>query len=222
MRLGDFGLALPPTALYGDVTVTHPTVPRQKGGHVIRMGSARAENMLKNSVQSPQPVPPTSTRHRRPWKVTNRQLMKIFAPTSRMPVFPRDAAGTRVYQGPEIPFDKNARPMSSTNFMPSDMYAIGYIMLRILSGCTETGNDFLLNHQLFDSPGLKADMGQAQFGEIWSKFLFKNAHSEPGPNTWLHHAVELAMALVKSDPEARLSCSQALNHPFFSFDRHGI
>ena len=25
---------------------------------------------------------------------------------------------------------------------------LSYIMLRILSGCTETGNDFLLNHQL--------------------------------------------------------------------------
>ena len=142
--------------------------------------------------------------------------------THTLQAFPRDLAGTRVYQGPEIPFDKNALHMSSAKFMPSDMFAIGYIMLKILSGGTEAGNDVMLNHQQFDSPGVKAEMGQANFGKMWSRFLCKNAHSEPNPGTWIHHAVELAMALVKSDPEVRLSCSQALRHPFFSFDRPSV
>jgi serine/threonine protein kinase len=130
------------------------------------------------------------------------------------PVFARDRSGTHVYQGCEIPFDDALPPMTSKDFMPNDVYATGYIMLRILSG--HDCSDFGLKHSQVNTVEAWRALGNAPLSVIWSDYLGKDARSEPPAESWLLAAVDLAMGLVRSDPCARLTCAQALKHPFFA------
>ena len=111
-------------------------------------------------------------------------------------------------------FSTEMAPNSSKAFMPSDMYAIGYIMLRILSGYA--GNDFAPKHCKVIERENRGAMGLSEFKLIWSDYLCRSAKIEPPTGSWMRDAVELAMGLVHSDPDKRLTCAQALKHRFFT------
>ena len=138
-------------------------------------------------------------------------LRRFISTSAAPPVRRLNRAGTHVYQGAEIPFD-GSTSLSSKAFLPSDMWAIGYVLLRILSG--HNGSQFALEH-ISDRDNRRA-LGNASFSEMWSKYLTKNPASEPPVGSWLRNAADLAMGLVSSDTENRLICAQALKRRFFS------
>ena len=96
----------------------------------ISSASLRAQGLWQRSTIPPQAPRPAQ---RKVSQVSHAQLEKVHINEGGAPPVRRlNGAGTYVYQGAEIPFD-GSTSLSSKAFLPSDVWAIGYVLLRILS-----------------------------------------------------------------------------------------
>jgi serine/threonine protein kinase len=129
------------------------------------------------------------------------ELKSIFFQEYRV----RENAGTHVFCGPEFPFSRTKGTMMSTEFLPGDMWAVGWILLQILSG---------YKVEWIQDPDLKRTMANCSPSQFWTEYL--RLPGQPSEDPAALCAIDLVRGLLRADPALRLSCSAALAHPFLS------
>jgi serine/threonine protein kinase len=129
--LADAGMAVFPTSLHrprpspGSSPQTPNMPPRS------RFGSDRAAALHQRAGGTDvQRSPPVNSVRRGVVHILPTELHPIFSKQFRV----RDNAGTHVFTGPEFPFARSVGTMTSADFLPGDMWAVGWILLQILSG----------------------------------------------------------------------------------------
>ena len=95
--------------------------------------------------------------------------------------------------------------MTSKDFLPGDMWAVGWILLQILSGYKVAWI------QDGDSKSKMANCSSSQF---WIRYL--RLPGQPSTDPAALSAIDFVRGLLRADPAQRLSCSAALAHPFLS------
>jgi serine/threonine protein kinase len=133
------------------------------------------------------------------------ELHKIFSQTFR----DLTNSGTRVFTGPEFPFHKSMGVLTSAAFLPCDIWAVGWILLQILSG-------YKIQY-LHDSDEKKILANSSQ-QELWTNYLLSSGPLSKDPEVL--SVIDLAMGLLREDPAERLTTKQALAHPFLSICAH--
>ena len=93
--------------------------------------------------------------------------------------------------------------MMSSDFLPGDMWAVGIIMLRILSRDTAPWTSEQME---------KAAMANSSQQDFWLKYL--RCSGPPSADPVVLRAIDLVLGLLRADPAERLTCSAALAHPF--------
>jgi serine/threonine protein kinase len=117
----------------------------------------------------------------------------------------RQNVATKLFCPPERQSQISGNFHTSKEFFPGDLYAVGIIAARILSGGhlirTPENDDKLLMNAATDSV-------------FWTHYLHKDPKSSI-PDSW-KPVINLARGLLDADPSTRLTCKQALEHQFFS------
>jgi serine/threonine protein kinase len=198
MALSDAGMALFPTSMHRPVPSpgASPPTPAMLIRHTL--GSSRAQGLLNTAVRH---SPPVNQAKREVIHVLPSELKSIFSQEYRV----RENAGTHVFCGPEFPFRRNKGTMMSTEFLPGDMWAIGWILLQILSG---------YKVEWIQDPDLKRTMANCSPSQFWTEYL--RLPGQPSEDHATLCAIDLVRGLLRADPALRLSCSAALAHPFLS------
>jgi serine/threonine protein kinase len=198
VALSDAGMAVFPTSLHRPVPSpgASPPTPAMPIRHTL--GSPRAQGFLNTAVRH---SPPVNQAKREVIHVLPSELKSIFSQEYRV----RENAGTHVFCGPEFPFRRNKGTMMSTEFLPGDMWAIGWILLQILSG---------YKVEWIQDPDLKRTMANCSPSQFWTEYL--RLPGQPSEDHATLCAIDLVRGLLRADPALRLSCSAALAHPFLS------
>ena len=127
------------------------------------------------------------------------ELEAIFSREFRV----RDNAGTHAFCGPEFPFTRIRGTMTSKDFLPGDMWAIGWIFLQILSGYKVAWTV---------SSADKTMLANSSPQDFWVKHL--HCTGAPSTDPVVLCAIDLVRGLLKALPAELLTCSAALAHPF--------
>jgi len=197
--LGDAGMAVFPTSQHrpfsspGSSPVT-PQMSRLGSGRAAAVYRAAGGTGLRHS-------PPANLDPLIPIHINLGELTTIFSAKSRV----RDNAGTHVYTGPEFPFSRSMGTMMSKDFLPGDMWAVGWILLQILSGNKV---------EWIQDGDLKRKMANCSSSQFWTDYLHLTGQPSADPAALC--AIDLVRGLLQADPAQRLSCSAALAHPFLS------
>ena len=199
--LSDAGMAVFPTSQHRPFYSSpgsSPVTPQ-----MLRLGSARATAVLNRAtggtevrLSLPPNIDPLIPIH-----IQQDELKTIFSSSFRV----RDNAGTHVYTGPEFPFNRSKGTMMSTEFLPGDMWAVGWIVLQILSGCKV---------EWIQDADLKRKMANCSLSQFWSDYL--HLPGVPSEDPAALCAIDFVRGLLRADPAQRLSCSAALAHPFLN------
>lgn len=199
--LSDAGMAVFPTSQHRPFYSSpgsSPVTPQ-----MLRLGSARATAVLNRAtggtevrLSLPPNIDPLIPIH-----IQQDELKTIFTSSFRV----RDNAGTHVYTGPEFPFNRSKGTMMSTEFLPGDMWAVGWIVLQILSGCKV---------EWIQDADLKRKMANCSLSQFWSDYL--HLPGVPSEDPAALCAIDFVRGLLLADPAQRLSCSAALAHPFLN------
>ena len=197
--LSDAGMAVFPTLLHMPVPSPGASPPTPSMRPPI--ASARARSLLLSSA-GPTAVsrsPPANQATRVTIHINPTELQTIFSRQFRN----RDNAGTHVFAGPEFPFARRKGAMTSKDFLPGDMWAVGWIFLQILSG---------YNIRWMESSEEKSMLANSSPQDFWVKHLHRTGTPSMDPAVLC--AIDLVRGLLKARPEERLTCSAALAHPF--------
>ena len=198
--LSDPGMAIFPTSMHRPA----PSLSPEKSPPTPRMptplATGRAIQIFQAATgQVARRFPPENQAGRSTLIIDPTELETIFSQQFRN----RNNAGTHVFTGPEFPFKRNRGTMTSSDFLPGDMWAVGIILLRILSG------DKVLwmkdTHE-------KTTMANSSPQDFWAEYL--HCSGTPSADPAVLHAVDLVRGLLRADPAERLTCSTALAHPF--------
>jgi serine/threonine protein kinase len=197
--LSDAGMAVFPTSQHrpdpspGSSPVT-PQMTKLGSGRAVAVHRAAGGQDLRRS-------PPANLEPLIPIHINPGELTTIFSTNFRV----RDNAGTHVFTGPEFPFSRTKGTMMSTEFLPGDMWAVGWILLQILSG---------YKVEWIQDPDLKRKMANCSPSQFWTEYL--RLPGQPSADPAALCAIDLVRGLLRADPALRLSCSAALAHPFLS------
>lgn len=112
-------------------------------------------------------------------------------------------AGTHAFTGPEFPFRSDRGAMTSSDFLPGDMWAVGIILLRIFSGDKAPWVTGWVE---------KTTMANSSPQDFWVKYL--TCSGTPSADPTVLSAIDFVRRLLQADPAERLTCSAALEHPF--------
>jgi serine/threonine protein kinase len=198
--IGDSAMAVFPTTLHRPATspVSSPITPVMP-----RLASGRAAAMLLaaggTAVRPVQRSPPANPAPLTPISIDPATLTTFFSGEFR----DRENAGTHAFTGPEFPFSRSQGSMKSTEFLPGDMWAVGWILLKILSGnkvawMTESSDKIVL--------------AKSSPQDFWAKHLHRTG--APSTDPAVLSAIDLVRGLLLADPKERLNCAAALAHPF--------
>ena len=196
VTLSDGGMAVFPTSLLRPVPSPGASPPTPAKPARNNLATARAAHLLNKAVQH---SPPLNKTKPGAIQVHPTELKTIFSRQFRI----RNNAGTHVFCGPEFPFARSLGTMTSEDFLPGDMWAVGWIFLQILSGYKVAW---------LDSSEKKRMLSKSSPQDFWVSYL----HCEGTPSTdpAVLSAIDLVRGLLKADPAERLTCSAALEHPF--------
>jgi hypothetical protein len=166
-----------------------------------QLGSGRAQSMLLRATGGTdvQRSPPANQTPRAIVEIKPSELETIFSKQFRL----RNNSGTHVFTGPEFPYNRDIGTMMSSDFLPGDMWAVGIIMLRILSRDTAPWTSEQME---------KAAMANSSQQDFWLKYL--RCSGPPSADPVVLRAIDLVRGLLRADPAERLTCSAALAHPF--------
>ena len=197
-------LADPAFAMFS--TSRHIPVPSPRASpptpkRTPQLGSGRAQNILHGAIAGTdvRRSPPANQAQREIVRINASELETIFSKQFRV----RDNAGTHVYTGPEFPYNRHLGTMTSSDFLPGDMWAVGIILLQILSGD---------KFKWMRDQTQKTTMADSSPQDFWVKYLC--CSGMPSVDPAVLAAIDLVRGLLRADPAARLTCSAALAHPF--------
>jgi serine/threonine protein kinase len=198
--IADAGLAVFPTSLHipkpsRDSSLKTPVMP-----HRHPLGTGRAAAVLQAALgKVVQHSPPANDFPREVVHIRPEELRQIFSQQFRI----RDNAGTPAYTAPEFPYDRNLGTMTSNDFLPGDMWAVGWIWLQILSG---------YKAEWIQDSDKKRSLATSSPQEFWTTYL--HLAGQPSTDPAVLCAIDLARGLLQAEPANRLTCSAALAHPF--------
>jgi hypothetical protein len=197
--ISDPALAVLPTSVHGPAPSPGATPPTPR--RPSQLGSGRAQSMLLRATGGTdvQRSPPANQTPRAIVEIKPSELETIFSKQFRL----RNNSGTHVFTGPEFPYNRDIGTMMSSDFLPGDMWAVGIIMLRILSRDTAPWTSEQME---------KAAMANSSQQDFWLKYL--RCSGPPSADPVVLRAIDLVLGLLRADPAERLTCSAALAHPF--------
>ena len=192
-----------------------------------KLASARAATMVQLASLGKQPVNDEQAPGPGPQSYSIRALNTRFAcaPSSSpgevpMPVKPYKIwGGTEGYIPPEA--HSNSRQemkgprLLSSDFMPGDMYAFGIMVLNIFAGGTKI--DRLHPRTSKD----KMLLCEAELRSLWHNYMGKSSRpplQSAVPPEW-ELAIDFVKCILRADPSARLTATEALRHPFIELSR---
>ena len=191
--------------------------PAAKGG-----ATPRAQKLLADSQGEARTVPRLAPRSFYQ-DIHEYSLKELHVHTATVPSsMPADepppwpVAAVKSWGGTEgyIPPEGNHKPpdgtsIKSTDRIPGDMYALGIMLLRALSGYDN-------NTRVPQDRADKKSLCEAEPPCLWCTYLMKNVRSkseDPIPDEW-KEAVEFLKDTLTLRPDKRLTPAQALQHPF--------
>jgi serine/threonine protein kinase len=197
--LADPAFAMFPTSRHIPVPSPGASPPTPK--RTPQLGSGRAQSMLLRATGGTdlQRSPPANQTPRAIVEIKPSELETIFSKQFRL----RNNSGTHVFTGPEFPYNRDIGTMMSSDFLPGDMWAVGIIMLQILSRDTAPWTSEQME---------KAAMANSSQQDFWLKYL--RCSGPPSADPVVLRAIDLVSGLLRADPAERLTCSAALAHPF--------
>ena len=177
-----------------------PSTPRMSSPR--RLGSERALAVHRAAGGAGvQRSPPANPAPLLPISIKPAELKSIFSQQFRV----RENSGTHVFTGPEFPFSRSIGTMTSKDFLPGDMWAVGWILLQILSGYKVAW---------IQDGESKSKMANCSSSQFWICYL--RLPGQPSTDPAALSAIDFVRGLLRADPAQRLSCSAALEHPFLS------
>ena len=103
------------------------------------------------------------------------------------------------------------KPKTRRDCFPPDIWAVGWILLQILSRYKIQLLQYL--HKSDD----KKKLANSSQQELWTNYLLLSGPLSTDPEVL--SVIDLAMVLLREDPAERLTTKQALAHPFLFFFR---
>ena len=206
---------------YDPTTETFGKEP-QHGTPARGAATARAQKVLAESQGEARtelrPAPRPFYHDIHEYSLKELHLQTATVPSSMPPDEPPPwpVASIKSWGGTEgfIPPEGNRKPPDGTRIrsadrMPGDMYALGIMLLQVLSGYDVTS-------RVPQDRADKKSLCEAELPCIWHTFLKKTtrAHSEdPIPEEWMD-AVDFLQDTLALRPDLRLTPAKALQHPF--------